>query len=208
MRLNVYAAICAGVKGIVLFSAHFGSTRDYGLSQNPALLAYANELAREIRSFNDILVSKTISYKWALRESAPNTVVFSKRNIITLLGKTVDNWSYILKQYGNLYYLIVANKDYNTLADVNVSVPDLSGGAMTAKLIGYHATGSGTAGRTVTIQNGQFTDSFDGQAVHIYEIVPTDVPPPLPQQAPDIIKTAFKVIGGILILEQVKDALK
>jgi len=196
-RCNTYAAICMGVHGIVFFSAHFGSVNDYGLAKNPALLAYYAQLAREVRGLNDVLVSPTIALKWAMRGIAPDTVMFGSKHTVTVLNSTVDNWSYILKQVGGTLYLIVVNKDPRPIT-TSISIAG-SSTELQFETVGLETAGSGKAGRILNSVNKTITDSFDGQAVHIYKIsgLP-DVPPPPPIPAPPPEEVDWIKIGALL----------
>jgi hypothetical protein len=69
----------------------------------------------------------------------------------------------------NKYYLIVVNKANARISNVQITVSGLSG-TMTAKTMGITGTGSSAPNRVLTVTNGQFTDTFDAYAVHIYRI--------------------------------------
>jgi hypothetical protein len=75
----------------------------------------------------------------------------------------------MLKQSGNTKYLFVVNKDSRPISDVKITITGLTG-AMSAKTLGLETSGSGSGGRVISVNNGQFMDSFDSYAVHIYEV--------------------------------------
>ena len=81
----------------------------------------------------------------------------------------MTNFNYMLKQSGGTHYLIVVNKDSRSIADVNISIKGLAG-TMTATTLGLETSGSGRAGKILTVTKGKFKDSFDGYAVHIYQV--------------------------------------
>jgi len=103
-------------------------------------------------------------------------VIITPNPTKSIYGYNMNRFSYILKQNDNTWYLFVVNKDANPIANVNISIQGLTG-SMTVKTLGLETIGSGRAGRVLSVNNGQFTDSFDGLAVHIYEIG-SDIPCP------------------------------
>ena len=127
---------------------------------------YINQ-ATEIKSLNDILVLPSLDYSWQYRKGTK--VSFSKQ--LTASGSSYingfTNFNYMLKQDGGTYYLIVLNKDSRSVT-TDITIQGLSG-TMTATTLGNVNAGS-TAGRTLTVNNGRFIDSFDGFAVHIYQL--------------------------------------
>jgi len=171
-RCNTYTAITLDVKGVLFWGYLIGgdwtnTSTVVGVYSNQTLAAYYNQIVGEIRYLNDILVLPTIDYSWHYH---PGTKVsFSKTLTKTVHWQTVTNFNYILKQYGNTWYLIVVNKDSRPISDVGITVIGPSG-SMTVKTLGLETSGSGRAGRVLAANNGQFIDSFDGLAVHIYQI--------------------------------------
>jgi len=172
-RCNTYTAITLDVKGIMFFA--YLAMGDWthaetvtGLYANLSLATYYNQLMGELRIFNDILVLPTIDYHWTYHNST--SVLFSKilTKTLTRWNKLQTNFNYILKQNGNTLYLIVVNKDTRPISDVGITIQGLTG-SMTATTIGLSEAGS-IPGRTLPVTNGSFTDSFDGLAVHIYQI--------------------------------------
>lgn len=176
-RANTYTAITMDVKGIGFWSykgmggsltptAAFpkGTT---GLYNKPELHSYYRQLAKELNSLNDILVLPTKDYSWEYYEG--KDVSFSKNLKKTVLWGSRTNFNYILKQDGDTSYLIVVNKDSRPISDVGITIGGLTG-AKTATTLGLETGGSSKAGKTLSVNNGKFTDSFDGYAVHIYQV--------------------------------------
>ena len=184
VRANTYTAITMDVKGIGFWSyLGWGGSLDptpsfpygtSGLYNKPSLHSYYRQLARELNTLNDILVLPTKDYSWHYHQGTK--VLFSAGLTKTVLWQTRNNFNYILKQSGNTNYLIVVNKDSRPLSNVKLTITDLTG-VMSAKTLGLETSGSGRTGRVLSVNNGQFTDSFDGLAVHIYEIG-SDIPCP------------------------------
>ncbi len=176
-RANTYTAITMDVKGIGFWSylGWGGSsepTSEYpngttGLYNDPSLHSYYKQLGRELKSLNDILVLPSKDYSWQYRKGT--MVSFSKNPTKTVLWKSREALNYILKQDGQTWYLIVVNKDSKPINDVKLTINGLTG-AMSSKTLGLETSGSGRAGRVLNVNNGQFTDSFDGYAVHIYKV--------------------------------------
>ncbi|MDW7725602.1 MAG: carbohydrate binding domain-containing protein [Candidatus Methanoperedens sp.] len=176
-RANTYTAITMNVDGIYYWSylgwgGSLTSTSKFpygttGLYNNPKLHTYYRQLARELNSLNDILVLPTKDYSWEYRKGTG--VSFSKTLTDNLWWRTRTNFNYMLKQDGNTWYLIVVNKDSRPISDVVITINGMTG-TMTAKTLGLETSGSQRAGRTLSVNNGQFTDSFDGYAVHIYRV--------------------------------------
>jgi len=176
-RATTYSAICMDVKGISFWSYHIRplelrqTTIDLGLYGNQSLWIYYKQIAKELRTFNDILILPTQAYSWYGHED--NTSVLIEPNNSKLVeNRTIKRFSYILKKSGNVYYLIVVNKDSTSISNVSITVPMQNLGI--AKTLGLETIGSQAAGRILNITNGKFIDSFDSYAVHIYEI--TQIP--------------------------------
>lgn len=185
VRANTYTAITMDVKGIGFWGYEsWGGSVDptpqfpygtSGLYNNEPLHSYYRQLARELVSLNDILVLPTKDYFWHYRQGTK--VSFSKNPTKTVLWKTRNAFNYMLKQDGNTWYLIVVNKDSKPINDVKLTINGLTG-TMTAKTLGLETYGSGRAGRVLAANNGQFTDSFDGLAAHVYQISSEIICPP------------------------------
>ncbi len=177
IRAMTYTAITMDVKGIGYWSyAGWGGSSEPtpsfpngtpGLYNNATVHAYYKQTARELTSLNSILVLPTTDYSWDYRYG--NIVTFSKNPSKTVLWKTRYAFNYILKNSGNTRYLIVVNKDSSPITDVSITIYGITG-AMKATTLGLETSGSGRAGRVLSGNNGQFTDSFDGYAVHIYKV--------------------------------------
>jgi len=166
-RALTYTAICLDVKGITYWPYKNGGSQQQGLFANPTLYDYYKQLARELKLLNDILVMPTRTYYHYNNENT-SLVIITPNPTKSIYGYNMNRFSYILKQNGNTWYLFVVNKDINPIANVNISIQGLTG-SMTARTIGLSEAGS-IPGRTLPVTDGQFTDSFDGLAVHIYQI--------------------------------------
>lgn len=174
-RANTYTAITMDVKGIGYWSYEgWGSSiispnpnGTSGIYNNPQLHGYYLQLARELVSINDILVLPTKDYSWNFHKGF--NVSFSKTLTKKVLSNTMTNFNYMLKQDGDTYYLIIVNKDSRSIAGVNINIKGLTG-TMTVTTLGLEDSGSGRAGRVLNVKNGKFKDSFDGYAVHIYQM--------------------------------------
>ncbi len=183
LRGLIFLAITMNMKGLFYYtyneqtddlSVHYGLVRDQTLVQQ-----YIDQAA-EIKSLNDILVLPTKDYRWQHRQGTQ--VSFSKA--LTASGSIyIDgytNFNYMLKQDGSVYYLIVLNKDTRSISDVVITVSGLNGPMTAKKIIGS----STTANQDAPVNNGVFTDSFDGLAVHVYQIYSGVNPPPFPVPVP------------------------
>lgn len=178
-RANTYTAITMDVKGIGYWSylgwggsntptAQFPNCTS-GLYNNSSLYNYYKQLGNELTSLNNILIFPTKDYQWHYH---PGTQVnFSNVITKTVLQKSRTNFNYTLKEQGSTKYLIVVNKDASSIT-TDITVSGLTG-TMTAKTLGLETSGSSRAGRTLTVTNGKFTDSFDGYAAHVYEVSST-----------------------------------
>lgn len=168
LRALQYTAITMNVKGL----SYYQYSYTYDITPNVALITdqtmvdmYANA-AKEIKSLNDILVLPTEDYSWEYRKGSQ--VSFSKTLNLDMWWLDRTNFNYMLKHDGNTWYLIVVNKDIRPISDVVITINGLSG-LMTATTIGLPEAGS-VPGRTVSVNNGKFTDNFDGYGVKIYKI--------------------------------------
>ena len=177
IRLNTYTALTTDAKGIVFWGYIVWGDNvnvQLGLSKNSSLHSSVKQISTELRSFNDWLVSPTVDYSWGFRVG--KKITFDK-----VISRHIDqkqfttNWNYILKNYNGTYYLIVVNKEPKPIPNVTITISGLSG-SLTATTIGIETQGSGRAGRNVPVSNGTFTDSFDGNVVHIYQIGGSPVP--------------------------------
>ena len=172
IKATTYSALAMDVKGISFWSYHIRQNKqtlyDIGLYGNPTLFTYYQQLARELRSFNDILVSPTIAYSWYGHRDN-KSILIQPNPVKAVEGRSIDRFSYNLKKVGNTYYLFLVNKDSTPISDVSITIPGISGTG-TATTLGLETTGTQKAGRNITTTNGNFIDSFDGYAAHIYKI--------------------------------------
>ncbi|MCX9085628.1 MAG: hypothetical protein OIN87_12615, partial [Candidatus Methanoperedens sp.] len=165
LRALQYSAITMNIKGLSYYSYSW-TPNDCGLFKDPKLVTMYNNAAREIKALNDVLVLPTKDYSWEYRKGTQ--VSFSKKLTTNMWWLDRTNFNYMLKQDGNIWYLIVVNKDIRPISDVGITINGLSG-MMTATTIGLPEAGSVT-GRKFSVSNGKFTDSFDGYGVNIYKL--------------------------------------
>lgn len=129
-------------------------------------------ISAEIKSLEPVLLLPRTAYSWQYQKDH-TSVSFSgsTTKYITGLGETFDKLNYrLIKDTSNNYYLIVVNKDANPVS-TEITIQALTGtDAMTAKTLGLETEGSAKAGRTLAVNYGQFTDTFDEYAAHIYQI--------------------------------------
>jgi len=174
IRANVYLAIALGADGISFWHYNggqltFGSYT--GLLANQTKNAYIQQLGAEIKSFEPFLLLPRTAYSWHYQQDYIS-VNFSNNPTKTIMSspKRALNYRLIKDSQSNKYYLIVVNKDENTIP-TTIKIKSLAGtGSMIATTLGFEKTGSSRAGRKLTVTNGNFTDSFDGYAAHIYQI--------------------------------------
>lgn len=195
MRCNTYSAICTGVQGIIVWSQYIertvnGIITDVGLGTNLALHAYYSQLMRELKSLNDILTSSTLAYSFHGHIFNPVGVAFSNAYEKVVHNHASTNFSYILKDGPDGKYLIVVNKDTRPIT-TDIKIPVQSG---VATLLGMETTGSAKSGRTVPIIDSTIKDTFDGLAVHIYNLVEV-TPPCTPNWQCEPELTGFEVDG-------------
>ncbi len=130
-------------------------------------------ISAEIKSLEPILLLPRTAYSWQYQKDY-DSVSFSNNpsKYISGLKETFNAFNYrlIKDPASNTYYLIVVNKDANSVS-TTITIQAIAGaGAMTAKTLGLETAGSANAGRMLTVNNGQFTDTFDGYTAHIYQI--------------------------------------
>jgi len=197
LRAVIFLAITMNMKGLAYFSYNehsviTDSTKLYGLVRDQTMTQWYIDQASEIKALNDILVLPTKDYSWQHRQGTQ--VNFSK--VLTASGSTYingyTNFNYMLKQDGSVYYLIVLNKDTRPISDVAITVSGLNGPMTAKKIIGS----STVANQDAPVTNGVFTDSFDGLAVHVYQIYSGSNPPAFPTPStptPDEIDPAITI---------------
>lgn len=158
-RLITYMPIVAGAKGIMYYSFD-GESK--ALS-NPVLWTYVKKLAGELKTLKPVLASPNLEGKVSI---SPTTAK---------IGAAI-------KKYQNKYYLIaynyahtgnlsntVDNPSAQAVSNIKFTITGLSKGSIKT-IGGAGLTTSEVTGRTLSLNNGSFTDSFDSFAVHIYEI--------------------------------------
>jgi len=170
VRVLVYASLTMDTQGVFIYT---GNTAENALVSDPVLLQiYINQI-EELKSLENILLLPTKDFSWQYRKGT--LVSFSTVLTETVFGRPYTNYNWILKQDGNIHYLIIVNKDVRSVT-TTISISGLMG-TLPIKTLGLETTGSGRVGRTLTSNNGSFTDSFDGLAVHIYQISDEECPP-------------------------------
>ncbi|CAG0960921.1 hypothetical protein METP1_00713 [Methanosarcinales archaeon] len=178
VRLETFNAMTIGYNGIGHWAYNSqvkkypGRWENVGTWTDPVLWQGVKDLYNEIKKLNDILVLPDVGRSWYQHENDA-TVLITHPNMNKTISRygTFRKINYVLKRDAsiNIWYLIVVNKDKTSLSNVKIKVRGLTGN-MTAKTLGTLGTGSGAPGRSINVNNGLFTDSFDGYAVHIYEI--------------------------------------
>jgi peptidoglycan hydrolase-like protein with peptidoglycan-binding domain len=205
LRALTYTAITMNVKGLSYYmhdmKTGFGEEQGgMGLSSNPTALAYYRKSVGELSSLSHVLLMPTLDYSWNFVRGTKVSISGGKD--VDLWYRTYKNFNWILKGNSTNSYLIVVNKDTSSISNstITISMPGLSGQSA-IKTIGTYTTGSGRTGRSITMNNGSFTDSFDGLAVHIYQLDKVvssaavsppiiDIPTPYVAKIEPIVKTA------------------
>ncbi len=167
IRAQTYTALTMDLKGIILYGYQKGAGE--GMQENPLMVAGANNLSKELKGLNNILILPTDAFSWQYKQNF-STVYFNPNPTKTVQKKTVKRFNYILKHNSTAdrYYLIAVNKDANQTT-TNISISGLTGVRL-ATTLGLETTGSQAAGRQLLVTNGTFTDTFNGYAAHTYEI--------------------------------------
>ncbi len=185
LRLENYWAITAELKHISYWnykSEQWNADNPYYenryLHGSQSRTAMYNAMAGEIKSIESIIVLPTLNYAWGgtVVGVRDNGVTFTPNPTKISQGNTYYSFSYSLKKSGNTYYLFVANKNSNTINNVQINIAGLSG-SMTAKVLGTSTLSYDAAGRTVPVTNGVFTDNFQGFAGRVYQIYSGSTPP-------------------------------
>jgi hypothetical protein len=160
-RIITYMPVVAGTKGIMFYS--FDS--EAKAFANTTLWTYVKKLADELKTLKPVL-------------AAPNLA-----NAVTISPATAKVWAAV-KKYQNDYYLVACNYAHTGTLDntsgnpapqaqsgIKFTITGLSSGSVVT--IGSAGLGTSDApGRSLTLSNGSFTDSFDPFAVNIYQITP------------------------------------
>ena len=192
IRLQTFLAITEGYQGVGYWTYNgycpaCTPVPNMGTWTNPTLWAGMKDLHDEIKAIENILVLKDVARSWHLHYNDAAVTITHPDMAKTISGGygTFRKINYVLKKDAatNTHYLIVLNKDPASLSGVNIKINGLSG-TLTATTLGSKVTGSGRKGRSITVTNGQFTDSFDGRAVHIYQICSGTCSSPNPNPTP------------------------
>lgn len=188
IRAVSYFAIVMGAKGISYWGNKIWPnhpTAVHGITINDTRAAYYNNFAGEIisDSIQNVLLLPILNSSWNGADTWDNKVVFGTnptRKIYTTRENVDRNaLAYAYKENGttNKKYLIVVNKYKNPIT-TSVSISGLSG-SYTVTTMGLESdpNSSSRAGRILAAINGNFTDTFDGYAAHVYEISSTNPAP-------------------------------
>ncbi|MBU4017526.1 hypothetical protein KKF69_08705 [Patescibacteria group bacterium] len=189
IRTLTYTAITLDIKGITYWSYKgydsSASNNLPGLVKNAAELALYNTQAQELKSLNDILVSRTNSFRWDKHKSSDNVSFSNTYNVTLWRDGPRSNFNWILKENetNDEKYLIVVNKG-GTQITTTITIAELTG-SHNVTYLGTWASGSGRStasdiSHKLTVNNGQFTDAFDPFAVHIYQICAAGDPCTIP----------------------------
>lgn len=180
MRALSYYSIIAGAKTIRFWGnkVNPGLRPDIiGLSNltNGTKATELNNLAGELNTaeMQDILLLPMKNSSYNRVTSWDNKVNFSnnpKRTIPISFANQYDSFAYVLKQNGSTYYLIVVNK-HNVSLTTDITISGLTG-TLNATTVGIAGFGSAAEHRVtpLTVTDGNFTDTFDPYAAHVYEI--------------------------------------
>lgn len=167
-----FLAIASGVQGI----AYYGYIvyPDNGLVHNNTIRQWYGNLKNEISSLNNILIMPTKSIFWMDDKNTSYTNITPNPTKTVYSGER-NKFTYILKQPNtSVSYLIAVNKDVNSSGEVQINIGGMTG-TQNVTFLGNATSGSGeatsnNASQIITATNGVFNDTFDGYAVHIYQI--------------------------------------
>lgn len=188
VRAETYLAITLGFNGVGYWSYHQCCSlnrSDMGFYVNSTLTTGMKTLMKEIKSINNYLVSPTAALSY-FNQYDDTHVTFSPNptQSVPNIG-SMRKLNYNLKYNNGDYLLIVVNKDPQPVSNIQITIPELAGKTTQAKYAGLWTTGSGSnQNLPKTVVDGIFTDSFDGYAVHLYEIAGTNIPTPAPAPSP------------------------
>jgi len=196
MKALCYLYITMGCKG-VMFTPTFNMANFKGYAENATMYNQVMDIASGLKGLNDVLVLPTLA--WRCYQHEDSMITFSNKiNVNGVYSQTDTNFNYMLKQSGDVYYLIIVNKAPSVVF-TSISIQGVNTGTVTK--IGTETQGSGTAGTIIPIVSGSFNDTFDPQAVHIYSIDTGTNPPPPP---PEETNWAFWGLIGLALLGFVK----
>jgi len=190
MKALCYLYITMGCKGVSFMPA-FNMADFKGYAENSTMYNQVMAIASELKELNDILVLPILA--WRCYQHEDSMIAFSNKiNVAGVYSQTDTNFNYMLKQSGDVYYLIIINKA-PSIVSTSINIQGVNTGTVTK--IGTETQGSGTAGKITQIVAGSFEDTFDPQAVHIYSIDTGTNPPPPPPPAENINWTFWGLIG-------------
>ena len=144
VRAEVWMALIHGSRGLIYFVHQFKPKFiEHALLVDGEMLEAVTALNKQIDSLASVINSPTIPDAATVKSSSPNTPIHVA----------------VKKHEGATYLFAVAMYHQDTTATFSLAGLE---DAAKAEVIGE--------GRTVPIQNGQFSDSFKGYDVHLYRI--------------------------------------
>jgi hypothetical protein len=155
-RFMAYQAINDGARGLTFFGGNVTATlnaRDAALGWNWTF--WTNVLRPVVQQLGD----KSIL---AAALTAPNSTL-----PITFSGTTAPDIEFCVRQVSPYIYILASKREGST---VNVTFSGLPSWAATGEVL-FESP------RTVTAQNGHFTDQFAPLDVHVYRFAQSNVPP-------------------------------
>lgn len=157
LRAMSFASLIYGANGITWYT--YGGTVEpekkkfnYGVTTTPERWENMSKVAMQIRNISHILLERTP------KEQVVATILDGPKN--DTLGN--NSISCLLKTYGDEVWLLTVNSSTETIhAEFEIPVIyGISSGSVTVS----------DENRSVTIQNGRFTDEFKGFDVHVYRL--------------------------------------
>lgn len=144
VRAEVWMALIHGSKGLIYFVHQFKPKfNEHALLDDPAMLSAVTDINKQIHTLAPVLNSRTIPRAAEVRSSSAQVPI-----------------DIMVKQKGQTLFLFAVGMR-NGATQGAFTVQDLPG-TRTAEVLGES--------RTITIQNGRFTDTFESYAVHLYRI--------------------------------------
>jgi hypothetical protein len=175
-RAMTWNVITSGFQGVMYYGwIPPSATPSPGLWANTTIATWYQGFGYEIRSLNSILVLPTLAISWENEKNYTHPIVTpNNRSVFGKAGGAWegyqgDNFDYILKGNNSNKYLIIVNKNSTTTGMITINISGYSTASSVATL-GNETSGSGATGQTINVIDGVFTDTFDGYAVHIYQI--------------------------------------
>lgn len=180
IRAATYFSVIQNVSGVMFWGNkpyHSYPTSLYGLATNDTESIYYNNIAGELTSseMQEVLLLPILNNSWNAADTWDNKIKFShnptRKIYIPYESVNRNQLAYAWKHNSttNKSYLIVVNKANTSLSNVVVTVAGVTN--TDATTIGVDGTGSSAPNAIHSIDgNGNFTDTFDAYAAHVYEI--------------------------------------